>query len=343
MSQKKSKWLSVSMATVVALLGISGVAKPAIAATAPPFSKSYYMDTVTTSENYDLGCTLGTNVKNTPGTQDNLVVLSYGAPAYLGVDVSNNPIYGSKTYNGSSVSTRQIADAVHAYANGFWICSDTDTTSTAKIVVGTNNSRDPVNLQPGTYSGAGSSWAFMVKQINSELGSYASQVSVNGGIDLEPGFGPPTNADNWVSAYDGVPSAYSFYNYGSADGCPTIEQAIGVAGTCNHGWTQYHMWEFSWDYRTALPLPEIYANTGDNAKQWWSIGVYGNKNYARHMTFAGELTQWGACVQKPTDPACVGANQEAKTGWGQLYDVLNADTRTTSTLQWSTDKLWQYP
>jgi hypothetical protein len=57
----------------------------------PPAAPSYYINFNNILAFYDLGYALGVHDRDTPGTQDNLVILDYGYPA-----IDNNGIYGAK-------------------------------------------------------------------------------------------------------------------------------------------------------------------------------------------------------------------------------------------------------
>lgn len=54
------------------------------ATTSPPrATSSFYMRTIEQQDHYNRGCALGTRDRDLPGTQDRLVILSYGRPRYV--------------------------------------------------------------------------------------------------------------------------------------------------------------------------------------------------------------------------------------------------------------------
>src|SRR5207244_1854684 len=113
---------------------------------------------------------------------------------------------------------------------------------------------------------------------------------------------PVTKA--WVNAYDSVNNQL-LYDFGDASGCPP-------AATCDNGWTQDDIWYISWGVVPGRPLPQIYATSGINARQWEQIALYSVTNKSTRMDFQGALTQYQACQQVG---GCSGTNNTAEQGW----------------------------
>jgi len=57
------------------------------------------------------------------------------------------------------------------------------------------------------------------------------------------------------------------------------------------------------------------------------------------MTINGSLTQAAACSQVG---GCSGTNNSASTGWTQLYNALNSDSRSAQSLSWASDLRYGY-
>lgn len=97
------------------------------------------------------------------------------------------------------------------------------------------------------------------------------------------------------------------------------------------------------DGRPPLPqlrrLPQIYAESGANTRQWKQISLYGARHQDARLHFLGSLTQHQAC-QDRNEP-CPGIRNTPEDGWRQLHDELNTDQRTAQRLRRATDIRWQ--
>ena len=98
------------------------------------------------------------------------------------------------------------------------------------------------------------------------------------------------------------------------------------------------MYYVAWGADPAIPLPEIYATSGANAKQWQKIKLYSVVTKNDPMVILGSLTQWNACQE---NGGCSGTDNSPSEGWQQLYDQLNSDSRTAQSLSYSTDISWE--
>jgi hypothetical protein len=140
----------------------------------------------------------------------------------------------------------------------------------------------------------------------------------------------------WVDGYTSVNPRTWLFSISNAMGCPPDIQQTAVARRCVAPWTQEDVWYVSWGAASALPLPEIYRQNGNNSKQWAAIVLY---SFLAHSTLGtvlvpGTLAEWQACQQVHC-PA--GIDIMPAEGWKQLYNTLNADVRTAQKMTWSTD------
>lgn len=252
--------------------------------------------------------------------------------------------------NNTFVDTNQIAAAAQEFGRGYWVGTTSDTTSQITLAIGTSNN-DFDNEGEVTFA-HGSAWAGMVNNVQTWLtdNGYAGQVKAAGASDMELGWNSPTATNAWVDGYDSINDRL-LYNFGDAEGCPQSGDG-SVSQPCNHRypsyvptprpyqWTQADVWHISWEAAPARPLPQIYANSGAGAKQWYQIALYSYVSRSRKMLFDGPLTQHRACVKTNYgDPVCNGADNTPDQGWTLLYNALNAgnDPRTAQDLRWSTE------
>lgn len=323
---------TVLIAVLVASLLIPSTSAPtAHAATAPLWAPSRYMNTVDPNILYDLGCKLGRRDRDLPGTQDNLVVLMFGRPA-LRNDAQGIPRQGTILYSNQFASASAIAAAVQQFGRAYWACTSFDLDSTTRIVVGTSNNMGEVTAAHGT------AWAQMVNDIGNFFiaNGYSTQAHIAGGSDMELDWNGPGVTKPWVDAYDAI-NDWLLFNFGDAAGCPQAG-ATSTPAACNSGWNQEDVFYVSWGAAPAVPLPQIYRTDGAQARQWQQIKLYAYLRYPRFMQFQGALTQYNACLERTCDPSI---RNTPEAGWTQLYDALNADTRTAQTvLTWSTDITW---
>jgi hypothetical protein len=278
-----------------------------------------------------MGCELGTHDKNTPGAQDNVVILAFGQPWF------QNNTYGTQMWKVGGgtqfISTTQIADAAQQFGKGYWVCVGSDTGSQLHLAIGTSNYGGHV-----TYN-HGQAWAQMVNAVGAWLNTngYSSQVKIRGASNMELDWNSPSTTRAWI---DGYASAYQYplYNFGDAAGCPSPAYPNWNCGTSAYPeWTSEDVWYISWGAPPAYPLPQIYTTDGVQAGQWYYLSLYSYTNHNGRMTIQGSLTQYQACQQRG---GCSGTNNAPNQGWLQLWDALNSDTRTAQSLRWSTDMKW---
>jgi hypothetical protein len=300
---------------------------------------------VTTTDVYGLGHKRGQEYEALPITQNGVVILDFGSPYY-----DNN--YGTLLYDYNTViHIPQIKSAVMIFSQGFWNGLGSDFESFLTIIVGTNSSGGYVTGEHGV------AWGTMINDLNTWLvdEGYSGQIEIVGGSDMETNFRPPNEASAWVNGYSST-GFYPVYNFGNASGCPLdypptepqYQNGI-VAQECGDlGWTQYDVYEVSWQSLLAFPFPEIYNVYEANAKQWYRIALYKNLVYGGKMLFRGTLSQFTACEQmrdpytRELPPECVGTNNTSEAAHIQLLEWLGNDpyNRVLEPLQWKTEIMW---
>jgi hypothetical protein len=111
-------------------------------------------------------------------------------------------------------------------------------------------------------------------------------------------------------------------------------QPTTTNSTCNNGWTENRVWWVSDGFLLAQSLPQIYTNSGSQARQWYQIARHAYLNKPATMVMSGRLTQYGACQQVG---GCTGTDNTPAEGWTQLYNLLNADPAVRHRPRWSAD------
>jgi hypothetical protein len=300
------------------------------------YTTSFYMATVDTNELYRRGCELGQRDLGLAGTQDNLVVLDFGGPRNLG-----NGVFGARLFTTALwVSTNQIASAVEWFGLGYYVCTGTDIESDLVIGIGTNNyTDDGTPLYAVTYE-HGAAWANMVNQVNQWFveNGYSRQVSAVGANDIELSWNDygPTKA--WLDGYEST-NHYEMINFGALPGCPYFRSPGAQCGSYPYIWTKEQAWYVTWGAASVYPLPEIYANSGVNAEQWYLMSVYAYQAHGLAMEFRGVMTQWQAC-QVRHDSACNVLDNTPLEGYNQLSGLVNGNPNTAHRIRWSTDITW---
>ena len=332
-SRRGAGWALTLAATAVA---VCLVPAPAIAVTAPPYTTSRYMQNVSTTRHYDLGCMLGSRSRSLAGAQYDLVILHYFKPVKF-----SDGSYGAGLLGGASAKTSAIGAAVREFAKGYYMCTGSDTGSQLTVAVGTSNDGS------GVTSAHGRAWASMVKSINDWLATtgYDAQTYAVGASDMELGWNSPTVTRAWVDGFASVCCPF-FYNYGDAAGCRYDGRQAGTE--CGTGsfpaWTADDVWYISYGAAPAYPVPQIYRTDGVMAKQWYGLSLYAKNAHGVAMWFMGSLTQYTACRQVGCDAST--ANSPSQ-GWTQLWNAINCKYFTTvwcstaqSDLTFSTDMSW---
>jgi hypothetical protein len=293
----------------------------------PPLSTtSYYLQITDTQKLYNLGCDLGHRDRDLPGTQNNIVVLAMGKP------VRQSGQEGAYLW-GSPIFSPTITSMAEQFGRAYYICTGSDLTSQLRLTIGTSNYFYGTNFV--TY-GHGQQWARIVNAVGSWFARYGydRQVTVAGASDMELGWNSAYTTTQWVNGYLSL-NSYPLYNYGDAAGCPNC-------GGGTYIWSRYDVWYISWGASIGeiAPLPLIYHNDGDHARQWAGIALYSATSRNSRMNFAGVMTQSGACQQVGCNSTLDNTPEE---GWTQLWTELGKDSRTSSSLPWATDIEWCQP
>jgi hypothetical protein len=254
----------------------------------PRANIAYYVsDGSTSTTMYNDGCS--------QGQRD----AALGADSGVFLDFGGQVSGGTQLVGGQIRSYSTITSYVGSFAEGYYICAGTDTTTTLYIGLGTNNSLS-------TSSADGANWAAEVDAAENSLGNAASQVVINGASDMEPGWATVSATETWFNGYKNS-GGTTFWNYGAASGCPT-----SGTGGCNNGWTQAAIYYLSWA-GPAWPFPQIYSST--LAAQWANI-----TQTQGAMAFRGSLSQYLACQQLSQPPSCSGTNEGPDDSWQQLHN-----------------------
>jgi hypothetical protein len=299
------------------------------AAAAPNPTTSFYVrSTGPASEDlwFGLGCNQGTIDANRPGTQNRIVILDFGSPRRL-VDGT----YGFELPGGATGEFRSRQDARSVavqYALGYWSCTGNDRASVISLAIGTTN--NGTEVASNGYQ-QGRAFANFVRWITDDVaaGGASSQVKVRAAIDVEMDWNTFPDTREWFQGYDSL-SNTPIYDFGDAAGCTQN----GSTTSCNNGWTQERVWWVSEGFPLARPLPEIYTNSGSQARQWYQLARYTHIRHSVDMLIYGTLTQFGACEQVG---GCTGTSNTPSEGWTQLYNLLNADPTVRHRPRWSAD------
>jgi hypothetical protein len=314
-----------SLVAVDALI-VSDYAYPGGEGVPPPYSSSYYMNSISTPNMQELGCELGWLDWMTPGWQDNLVVLDFGQPRNI-----SGGGYGASLFGMGPVSTSQIATAVMTVGYWYYMCSGDEPLSHLRIGIGTNNYGSQVTPAHGA------AWAVMVNQVNQYFTTQGigARMDAVGANDMELSWNTVSITRAWVDGYASV-NQYPLYNFGDAGGCPSANYPNW---SCNNGWTLNDVWYISYGAAPAYPLPLIYANGGINASQWYWLSKYAFENKGGRMDFVGEMTQMQACIQAPGSD-CVVLDNTPYEGWTYLWSRLQSNPGTAQDLRFSTDIMY---
>jgi hypothetical protein len=302
------------------------VATPAEAAPDPTTS-DYVRSTGTAAATrwYDYGCAQGQKDALRPGTQNRIVLLDFGTPMLVG------GVYGFDLPGGAVGEFRSRPEAQPVAVNfavGYYACTGADRASIITLAIGTTNAGTQV--RDNGYQ-QGRAFANFLRAIASAVAAsgVSSQVVVRAAIDVEMDWNTYPDTREWYDGYDSLTDA-PIYNFGDAAGCSQTT----TNSACNNGWTQNRVWWVSDGFLLAQSLPEIYTNSGSQARQWYQIARHAHLNKPANMVLSGTLTQYGACQQVG---GCTGTNNTPAEGWTQLYNLLNADPAVRRQPRWSAD------
>lgn len=315
----------------------------------PPAAPSYYIMDMNENYFYDLGHILGQHDYNTPGTQDNLVILDYGYPAH---DGSTYGVFLTFDDTGTFYKTDFVVESAIKFAQGYYAGTWTDYDSHLRMVIGVNNCCTENTTV--FFMNHGDAWGHAVNSIQSGISSVSAQVDVVGGKDIEMAWNRPYKTAQWLDYYmlasncvpgedDSVEGC--FYNFGNLT--ISISGTICATDPNDESWNACDVWYVSWGAqkdgkRFARPLPEIYVRYnpaypqwpwGQNATAWKDLSLFSYEQMgAGKMYFVGTLTQRARCGD-----GCNQGNNYPSEGYQLLYQALASDPATAMWSRWSTD------
>ena len=232
-----------------------------------------------------------------------VIILSFG-----------RQVEGGTTGFDLALSYDDIGAVARAWASGLARCAS----GPWELALGTSNSGG-ITLHNG-YSG-GALWAETVARIRETTDA---RVTVSAANDLEPGWGPAGQARAWVDGFVRTTTSIRLWNFGSADGCPTVAGRI----VCGNNWTiDDVVWVSAQAGPNLVVVPQIHTKTGTQARQWARIASRAS-SLGVSMKFAGMSVQTAACAQ--TKGGCPTTGVSAWDGWQQLRTALDSLEETRS-------------
>jgi len=314
----------------------------------PYYTTTWYMTPGNVGNTYQLGCQAGQQTVQLAGTQDSLVILDYGQPWGESSTRFGTILLRETGFN--LTSTNDIIIYSQAFINGYMACSDhvstidigIGTTNYARYVDGVCTSLSWFCTTTNAYD-HGRAWAIMTRNLSNWVNTsgYAGQVTVAGAIDIELAWNYATISTAWANGFnENDNNEVIYYNFGTCDGCPTRLNP-NVDPNLVYDWTMSSVHNTAWRLQPAWPIPEIYANSGVNARQWAYLSYWGvtQISYAK-MVFLSALTQYQAC-QSSSDELCDLLDNTPQEAWYQLFNEVNFWPSTAlSNIPWMTDIDW---
>lgn len=284
-------------------------------------TRSYYVGSASLDKARLLGCG--------NGDKQGRMTLFFGAPAAVGTG------YGATLWGAQNQSVGQISNLTKEVARGYAWCRRS---SSYRLLIGVGTSNSGIDSKANAWLEAhGQQWSIMVEALAAWANRYyPDAVAVYGAWDAEPSWSTPAKAHAWIHGYDqGNPGRRALFVNGSADGCP---DGSATNGACNNGWRQIDVWHLAWQHDPSLPIPQIYANSGINARQWQQIDEYGTHVQSDGVYYFGVMSQAGACQQVG---GCVGTTNAPHAAFDQLLGALNSHIHTRQPyLETMTDIRW---
>ena len=285
-------------------------------------TRSFYVGDSSRAGARNLGCA--------QGDKTGRMSLYFGAPA--AVDGG----YGATLWGAPNLATPGIVEFVKEFTRGYvWCRRSTDYT----LFVGVGTSNSTIDRRSDSWlRGHGRAWSGMVTILAAWANHhYPGRVRVYGAVDIEPSWSTYDKARQWMAGYDTVVGRRAVHANNSADGCP---QYRADNGACNNGWSQARLWRVSWVWDPALPVPQIYATSGANARQWHMIDRYG-AGRGDGIYFYGAMAQRAACLRVGT--GCTGTDLTARQAHDYLYWYSNSHPAThQERIDSPTDINWYY-
>ena len=241
---------------LVVLVTVSGaffaLTQPAIAA--PQRVDAWYMYGSTLAgleaTAKDHGCSFATNH---PGG-NRLMVLDFGAARKVDADT-----WGAIDFSDTRFGNPSILAAMKSAADGHHNCYQGGSTVIAYGNSNYNMSGSGMDTSDAWYAGYYQSQRAR-NLYDYQQGNGYNMQSSDAASDMEPSWDGQLITKQLVNG-DTAEGWALYYNYGSADGCPSS----GDSGGCNNGWDVGDVAYVSYK-GLAVPLPEIYYSV--NADQW---------------------------------------------------------------------------
>ena len=317
--RRPSLW--VLMVVVVTLLPMA-TSEPAAANHVPSnrITRSYYMGSTSRDKAVVLGCY--------QGDKNGRMTLFFGAPTAVGSS------YGATLWGAPNLSAAQVGNLVKDFIRGYAYCR---TSSSYRLLIGIGTSNSTIDARSTTWiRNHGKTWASMVNQVAAWASRYYPMTQVYGAWDAEPSWSRYDKAHQWMYGYDVLyPARRALYANFSADGCPT---STATNGPCNNGWSQAAVWHLAWEHDPSLTIPQIYATSGVNARQWQLIDEWATHNRRDGILFYGVMSQAGACAQVG---GCAGMNNSPHDAWTYMILWLRSHEHTwQSSIDTITDISW---
>jgi hypothetical protein len=320
--------LALAAAVLATTAGTSNRAAPAAPTTGASLAgispsmvtRSYYMGDGSARAAGYLGCA--------NGDKQGRMTLFFGSPTTV------SGTNGATLWGAPNKTTAQIAQTVKEFARGYVWCRRS---RNFVLLIGVGTSTSNIDWHSdGWLQGHGRAWAAMAKGLNDwARAHYPGRIRLYGAWDAEPSWSTYAKAEQWMRGYDGYPGRPALHANNSADGCP---QTTAGNGSCNNGWTQRRVWRLAWNYDPALPIPQIYATSGANARQWHQISRYG-ASQGDVVYFYGTMSQRGACRQ--VSSGCYGADTSPERANAMLLWAINSTAEThQDSIDTATDIRW---
>jgi hypothetical protein len=293
--------LWILMVALIALLPMA-TSEPAAASHVPAsrITRSYYVGSSSSDKAVLLGCR--------QGDKNGRMTLFFGAPTAVGSS------YGATLWGAPNLTTAQIRNLAMDFIRGYAFCRQS---ASFRLLIGLGTSNSTIDGRSTTWLRAhGRAWAGMVDQVATWASRFYPMTQVYGADVL-------------------YPTRRALYANFSADGCPT---ATATNGACNNGWNQSAVWHLAWDHNPSLTIPQIYATSGVNARQWQLIDEWATHNRGDGIHFYGVLSQSGACAQVG---GCSGTNNSPHRAWEFMIWWLRSHAHTwQASIDTITDVNW---
>jgi hypothetical protein len=253
----------------------------AAAAAAPTAVTAWYMYGSSASElksyAYAHGCAFA---KAQPDVSIRLLLLDFGAARKV-----DSGTWGAVDFSNTTFANADILAALKRAADGYHNCH---VKGGVDIVYGTSNyhlSNSGMSTTDAWYAGYHQSERAENLYDYQDTHGYSSQTS-DAAADIEPSWDGQLISKQLVNGDTGHGWAL-YYDFGSADGCPTSGSSDGA---CNNGWHASDVGYVSF-HGLALPLPEIYYTV--NANQWTVVRKWWNANQTTGYFFGGVTASTG--------------------------------------------------